>query len=187
MHRFIHINYRDGPFYYYTLTDLQQNNIFVDDFSGTFRPLLTSSGRSRNPWKCSFLPARSRPNRSTPSMMLNLSPSWALYSMSILTSTKPMKWLEMAFCFTVPSCAMYGKQVAFGTSTQSRYPKACIGSSMPVSSLCSTRDIAVDLFSTRSSFGIGGLVPRDLSKRNSRIRRTMSRRLKKPLGRRCNN
>lgn len=30
MHRFIRTDYRDGPFYY-TLTDLQQNNIFVDD------------------------------------------------------------------------------------------------------------------------------------------------------------
>lgn len=30
MHRFIRPEYRDGPFYY-TLTDLQQNNIFVDE------------------------------------------------------------------------------------------------------------------------------------------------------------
>lgn len=30
MHRFIRTEYRDGPFYY-TLTDLQQNNIFVDE------------------------------------------------------------------------------------------------------------------------------------------------------------
>ncbi|KAI1504954.1 hypothetical protein F5X99DRAFT_331996 [Biscogniauxia marginata] len=30
MHRFIRTDYRDGPFYY-TLTDLQQNNVFVDE------------------------------------------------------------------------------------------------------------------------------------------------------------
>ncbi|KAL2023979.1 hypothetical protein VTK56DRAFT_214 [Thermocarpiscus australiensis] len=116
MHRFIRTDYRDGPFYY-TLTDLQQNNIFVDE-QWNVHTVIDLEWAQSQPIEMQLPPywLTSRPI-DAPSMMPKLSPSWAPCSMSILTSTKPRKRLGMAFCFMAPSCAMCGRRAAFVIST----------------------------------------------------------------------